>query len=143
MIYINVLLIKKKDIILFCSILSKKSNFINLRYIYFCLVVCSYHVTYAFYSESTLCNCFNVKEQLAKNRCDIWGLSDRNENRTKNHLVKKRTLNHLAKLAKLLSCENLSVKCIWLYVLIMSRTRFRVNVRSIVAWMSRNSRHDI
>ena len=27
----------------------------------------------------------------------------------------------------------------WLYVLIMSRTRFRVNPHSIVAWMSRNS----
>ena len=27
----------------------------------------------------------------------------------------------------------------WLYVIIMSRTRFRVNPHSIVAWMSRNS----
>ena len=27
----------------------------------------------------------------------------------------------------------------WLYVLIMSRTHFRVNPHSIVAWMSRNS----
>ena len=27
----------------------------------------------------------------------------------------------------------------WLYLLIMSRTRFRVNPHSIVAWMSRNS----
>ena len=27
----------------------------------------------------------------------------------------------------------------WLYVLIMSRTRFRVNPYSIVAWISRNS----
>ena len=38
-----------------------------------------------------------------------------------------------------LCCQYLSVRCIWLYVLIMSRTRFRVNPRSIVAWMSRNS----
>ena len=28
---------------------------------------------------------------------------------------------------------------VWLYLLIMSRTRFRVNPHSIVAWMSRNS----
>ena len=28
---------------------------------------------------------------------------------------------------------------IWLYVFVMSRARFRVNPRSIVAWMSRNS----
>ena len=31
-----------------------------------------------------------------------------------------------------LCCEYLSVRCIWLYVLIMSRTRFRVNPHSIV-----------
>ena len=30
-----------------------------------------------------------------------------------------------------LCCEYLSVRCIWLYVLIMSRTRFRVNPHSI------------
>ena len=29
------------------------------------------HVTYAFQSESTLCNCLNVKELLARNRRDI------------------------------------------------------------------------
>ena len=28
---------------------------------------------------------------------------------------------------------------VWLYVLVMSRTRFRVNPHSIVVWMSRNS----
>ena len=38
-----------------------------------------------------------------------------------------------------LYCEYLSVRCIWLYVLVMSRTRFRVNPHSIAAWMSRNS----
>ena len=27
----------------------------------------------------------------------------------------------------------------WLYVLMMSRTHFRMNLHSIVAWMSRNS----
>ena len=32
-----------------------------------------------------------------------------------------------------LCCEYLSVRCIWLYVLIMSRTRFRVNPHSIVS----------
>ena len=33
--------------------------------------VCSYHVTYAFHSESTLYICLNVKELLARNKCDI------------------------------------------------------------------------
>ena len=29
--------------------------------------------------------------------------------------------------------------CFWLYVLVMSHTHFRVNLHSIVAWISRNS----
>ena len=65
--------------------------------------VCSCHVTYAFQSESTLYSCLNVKELLARNRRDIWRLSDCNWTRTHNHLVRKRTLNHLAKLTKWLS----------------------------------------
>ena len=38
-----------------------------------------------------------------------------------------------------LCCEYLSVRCIWLCILVMSRTHFRVNPHSIFAWMSRNS----
>ena len=33
--------------------------------------VCSYHVTYAFQSKSTLYSCLNVKELLARNRREI------------------------------------------------------------------------
>ena len=36
-------------------------------------------------------------------RCEIWSLSDSNWTRTKSHLVRKRTLNHLAKLTRWLS----------------------------------------
>ena len=66
-------------------------------------VVCFYHVTYVFQSESTLYICLNVKETLARNRRRIWNLSDCNGTRTHNYLACKRTLNHLAKLAKWLS----------------------------------------
>ena len=77
---------------------------------------------------------------LTQNRRDIWSLSDSNGIRTHNHLVCKRTLNHLAKPVKWLSCvEYLSVWCIWLNVMIMSHTRFRLNPQSRVVWMSRNS----
>ena len=62
------------------------------------LTVCSYHVTYAFQSESTLYSCLNVKELLARNRRVIWSLRDCSWIRTQNHLVCKRTLNHLVKL---------------------------------------------
>ena len=60
------------------------------------LTVCFYHVTYAFQSESTLYSCLNVKELLARSRREIWRWSDCNWIRTHNHLVHKRTLNHLA-----------------------------------------------
>ena len=66
--------------------------------------VCSYHVTYAFQSESTLHSCLNVKEILARSRREIWSLSDCNWTRTHSHLVHKRTRNYLTKLNKWLSC---------------------------------------
>ena len=56
-----------------------------------------YHFTNAFQSESTLFSYLNVKELFTRNRRDIWSLSDSNGIRTHNHLVRKRTLNHLAK----------------------------------------------
>ena len=59
--------------------------------------VCSCHVTYVFQRESTFYCCLNVKELLAWSRREIWGLSDCNWTRTQNHLVLKRTLNHLAR----------------------------------------------
>ena len=48
-------------------------------------------------SESTLYSCLNVKELLARSMREIWNLSDCNWTRTQNHLVRKRTLNYLAK----------------------------------------------
>ena len=115
--------------------------------VFICLISCLYcrflSCTYAFQSESTLCSCMNVKELLARSRCEIWRWSDCNCTRTQNHLVLKGTLNHLAKLgAEYLFVryfEYLFVRSIWLYALVMSRTRFRVNPNSIAARMSRNS----
>ena len=48
--------------------------------------------------------CLNVKELLARSRRHIWSLTDSNVIRTHNHLVRNRTLNHLAKPAKRLCC---------------------------------------
>ena len=59
------------------------------------LPVCYYQVTYAFQNESILYSSLNVMEFRARNRRDIWSLSDSNGIRTHNHLVRKRTLNHL------------------------------------------------
>ena len=54
--------------------------------------------TYVYQSASTLFGCLNIW------RHDIWSLSGRNGIRTHNHLLRKRTLNHLVQLAKWLTC---------------------------------------
>ena len=48
--------------------------------------------------------CLNVKELPVRSWHHIWSLSDSNVIQNHNHLVRKQTLNHLAKLAKWLSC---------------------------------------
>ena len=48
--------------------------------------------------------CQNVKDVLVPTRQHYWILSDNNEIQTQNHWVRKRTLNHLPKVAKWLSC---------------------------------------
>ena len=85
---------------------------------WFCLLffICFYHVTYAFQSVSTLCICLNAKELLAQNRRHIWSLSDCNGNRTQNHLVRKQTLNHLAKLASLAKWLSVRLRTNWLWI---------------------------
>ena len=57
-----------------------------------------------FQSESKLYSCLNVKELFARNKRDIWSLTASNGIRIHNYLIRKRTLNHLAKLAKRLNC---------------------------------------
>ena len=89
------------------------------------LTVCSYHIAYAFQSESTLYSCLNVKELLAWSRHKIWSLSNCNSTWTHNHLVHIRILNHLAKLAKpAILAKWLSIclwtKCFWVQVQLQS-----------------------
>ena len=44
------------------------------------------------------CESWMSRNSFAQSRREIWSLSDCNWTRTQNHLVGKRTLNHLAKL---------------------------------------------
>ena len=59
--------------------------------------------TYTFRGESTLYVFLNVKEVLAQNTRDVSSLSVSNGTLTHNQLLRKRTLNHLVKLAKRLT----------------------------------------
>ena len=66
--------------------------------------------------------CRNVIELLARSRRHIWSLSDSNVIRTHNHLVRKRTLDNLAKqasLAKWLSV-GLRTKGLWVGITLLS-----------------------
>ena len=69
------------------------------------LTLFSYHVIYAFQSESTLYTCLNVKELLARRRGKIWSLSDSNWTRTLNHFVKLGTYLYCALDCMLLKCH--------------------------------------
>ena len=89
------------------------------------LPVCSCHATYAIQSKSTLYSCLNVKELLTRSRREIWSLSDFNWTRTQNHLVRNRTLNHLAKLVRLrimfyILYFDLARKWFWVWVQLQS-----------------------
>ena len=74
-----------------------------------------------------------------KNRY-IWRLSDFNKTRIRHHFVPKRSLNHVAKLAKWFSC---AVSTYWYDALTVCFYRatyaFRVNLHSEIVWMSSNS----
>ena len=69
---------------------------------------------------SPLYSCLNMSRKglLAWSRPKIWSLSDCNWTRTHNHLIRKRTLNHLAKLASLAKWLTvcLRTKCLWVWV---------------------------
>ena len=58
----------------------------------------------------------NFKELLARSRSHIWSLSDSNGIRIHNHLVRKRTLNHFAKLALRPKWLNVCLRTKWLWV---------------------------
>ena len=83
------------------------------------LIICSYHVTYAFQSESTLYSCLNVEELLTLNRRDFWSLSDCNVTWAHNHLVRKRALNHLATLTGLAKWLSFRLQTTWLWVQVL------------------------
>ena len=89
------------------------------------MIVCYYHVTYAFESKSTLYTSLNVKEVLAWNRRDIWSLSDRNGIRTHNHLVCLQTLNHLVSLGK---CLSVCLWTKWLWVRTVKKNKKLLNI---------------
>ena len=81
---------------------------------------CFYHFIHML-SESTLYNCLNVKELRARNRWDIWKLTDYNGTRANNHFFQKQILKHLTDYWAVLS--ELIRMVHWLCIFIMWHTR--------------------
>ena len=106
------------------------------------LTVCYYHVIYELLIELTLCTCQNAKELLAQIRDHIWSLSDSNGIQIHNHLIRKRTLNHLPKLAKWLSyLVNTYLYIAFDCMLLSCHVRVLEWIYIILALISRNSLH--
>ena len=66
--------------------------------------------------------CLKIKELFARSRHHIWNLSDSSGIRTHNHLVRKRTLNHLVKVAifDIRPLVRLRTKSLWVRILFLS-----------------------
>ena len=73
-------------------------------YLHGAIIVCFYHVTYAFRVNLHSVIILNVNDLFTQNRCDILNLIDLNETWILDHLVWKRTPKHLAKMTKRLCC---------------------------------------
>ena len=76
-------------------------KYLSVQCIWLYLIIMS-HTSFRVNLHSIVC--LNVKELLAWSRHQIWSLSGSNRIQTHNHLICQQTLNHLAKLAKCLSC---------------------------------------
>ena len=97
--------------------------------------------------ESTLYSCLNVTEFLAQSRREIWSLSDCNWTRTQNHLVHKRTLNHLAKwfvyeqMVRLLSVR-LWTKWLWVRAQLQSDNPVKdIRFKKVYMTIGQNENH--
>ena len=82
--------------------------------------------------------CLNVKELLALSRLHIWSLGDSNKIQNHNYLVCKRKRNHLAKLAKCLTCVvGTSVQCIWVcYYHVTHKFQSEFTLYSVPVWLN-------
>ena len=96
------------------------------------MTVCSYHVTYAFHSESTVYVALLEQARYLKVK---WLQQDLNS-QALSMLTNTEPFGETDQMIEL-SYEYLSLGCIGLYVLLMSRTRFRVNPHSIFVRISK------
>ena len=85
------------------------------------------------WSDSILCKCLNIKERIARNKCNILDLRDCNGIGTHNHLVCKQTLNLLAKLTFLPKWFTIGLRTKWLWV----RVPLQLLIRDFLSFLKK------
>lgn len=93
----------------------------------------TYVLIKSFQSESAMHSCLNLKKLNARNRYDVWNVSDGSGIRTHNHLLHKQRLNHLSKLAKGLSIR-LQIKWLQIRIPIQSYKSHKLQLFNL-AWV--------
>ena len=94
--------------------------------------VCYYHITYEFQSESTICSLHECQGTPCSKQAPYLKFKWQQRDSNSQPLSSQTNTQPFSQTGQMieLCCEYLSVRCIWLYVIIMSRTSFRVNPHS-------------
>ena len=109
--------------------------FIMQNIIWLCLIIIS-RMSLRVNPHSIVC--LNVKKILARGRHHIWSLSDTSKIRTHNHLVvRRRTLNHLAKLVYEISGCGFEYPCYHLNF--RHGVNFKLLLRATSSWTFRQT----
>ena len=112
------------------------------------LTVCYYHVAYKFQSESTLCSLHECQGAPCLKQVPYlkfkWQWRDSNPQPPSSE-TNTQPFSQTDQISEL-CCEHLSVRCIWLYVIVMSSMSLRLNLHSIVCLnvkelLARSKRH--
>ena len=112
------------------------------------LTVCYYHVAYKFQSECTLCILHECQGAPGLKQVPYlkfkWQRRDSNPQPPSSE-TNTQPFSQTDQIIEL-CCEHLSVRCIWLYVIVMSRMSLRLNLHSIVCLnvkelLARSKRH--
>ena len=78
--------------------------------------------------------CLNIKELLARNSGHIWSFKWQQGDLNPQQISSQENTHPFSQTDQMieLCCDYLSVRCIWLHIIIMTRTSFRVDLHSIV-----------
>lgn len=101
---------------------------VNQTFNHTCLWLCFFVKSHRCIGWIFTWNCLNMKELLARNKCNNWKLCNCNRIQTDNHLVLKQTLNHY--LSPLLSLAH-----VYVHVIVYVDNILSPNGRNTFMWV--------